>query len=83
MQSLWRDLPRCLLQLGRMTMDKTAEQDRAQVVKYLRKTADIFQGYVNAGDKPLLHSHYANSCTYAANAIERGDHWLPLENDNG
>jgi hypothetical protein len=77
MQPLWRDLPRCLLQLGRMTM--TAEQERAQIVKYLRETAAIFQGYVDEGDKPLLHRHHADSCTYAANAIEAGDHWIALD----
>lgn len=60
-------------------MDKTAKQERAQVVQYLRETAAIFQGYVNEGDKPLLHRHHVDSCTHAANAIEAGDHWIALD----
>ena len=60
-------------------MDKTAEQERAQVVKYLRETAAIFQGYVDEGENPLLYRHHADGCTYAAISIEAGDHWIALD----
>jgi hypothetical protein len=49
-----------------------AQEERAQIVKYLRETQALHQ---MADDRPLVRRHHADSCKWAADAIMRGEHW--------
>lgn len=49
-----------------------AKEERNRIVRYLRDTQALFEA---SHDKPLVSRHHAQSCRYAADAIERGEHW--------
>lgn len=52
----------------------TAEEERARIVDYLRETADILDALVLERVTPMKNRLHAQSCRYAANAIEAGEH---------
>lgn len=53
-----------------------AQEERLRIVRYLRDTKAIFDKQQAERSKPLVSRHHAQACEYAANAIERGEHWL-------
>ena len=54
---------------------RTPEQERAQIVKYLRETAAMLDDLTAQKITPLKSRFHADSCRLAANAIEIGEHW--------
>lgn len=62
-----------------MTM---AKEERLQIVQFLRDTQAIFETRRQKGDEPIVCKHHAESCKYAAAAIERGEHWLAMGSEH-
>ena len=52
-----------------------AQEERAQIVQYLRDTQAIHERHETDGYRPLVSKHHADSCKWAAEAILRGEHW--------
>lgn len=49
-----------------------AKEERNRIVRYLRDTQALFAA---RKDQPIVSCHYAQSCRFVADAIERGEHW--------
>ena len=55
----------------------TPDKERAAIVAYLRECQAIHERWARSkGTSRGAHNHHADACKYAANAIEKGDHWL-------
>jgi hypothetical protein len=52
----------------------TAEEERNAIVDYLRETADMLDALALERVTPMKCRHHAQSCRYAADAIEAGEH---------
>lgn len=60
-----------------MMIDVAARAERDAIVKYLRETAQKHKGLMV--EKYPGAKHHFDACTWAALAIEEGDHHLPNE----
>jgi hypothetical protein len=57
---------------------KTAEEERAAIVAYLRETEAIHKNWAKFyGTTKGKHDFHAEACKYAAEAIENGAHLVP------
>lgn len=53
------------------------EKERAAVVAYLRECQAIHEREARSkGTSRGERNYHADACKYAANAIEKGEHWL-------
>lgn len=59
--------------------ERGAKEEREAVVKWLRDTAVVFEGYLKQTkatdkDRCIEYAIHRDSCRWAAKAIEKGEH---------
>lgn len=53
-------------------------EERAAIVRYLRETAELLRPQLEKRGEKFRARHHIDSRTWAADAIERGEHWAEL-----